>query len=89
MHLAWSSRRAAPAMALLQDLLNLGAESRMNVPGRSSGNWRWRCREDMLLLPAFQWLQELTATSKRSGPGTGRQMEVEYASPARAMPSRV
>jgi 4-alpha-glucanotransferase len=65
MELAWSSN-AALAIAPLQDLLNLGAESRMNVPGQASGNWRWRFREDMRSLPAFQWLQELTETSKRS-----------------------
>lgn len=63
--LAWSSS-AALAMAPLQDLLNLGSETRMNVPGRADGNWRWRCTEDMLLLPAFQWLHELTETSHRS-----------------------
>jgi 4-alpha-glucanotransferase len=34
--LAWSSS-AALAMAPLQDLLNLGSETRMNVPGRSTG----------------------------------------------------
>ena len=62
----------------------------MNVPGRASGNWRWRCPEDMLSLPAFQWLQQLTETSKRTGPGiTSQQMKQEYASPARAVPSQV
>jgi 4-alpha-glucanotransferase len=65
MELAWSSN-AELAIAPLQDLLNLGAESRMNVPGQASGNWRWRFQEDMLSLPAFQWLQALTETSKRS-----------------------
>ncbi len=65
MELAWSSN-AALAIAPLQDLLNLGAEARMNVPGQASGNWRWRFRENMLSLPAFQWLHELTETSKRS-----------------------
>ena len=63
--LAWSSS-AALAMAPLQDLLNLGSETRMNVPGRVDGNWRWRCTEDTLSLPAFQWLHELTETSHRS-----------------------
>ncbi len=29
-------------MAPLQDVLNLGAEARMNLPGRPSGNWGWR-----------------------------------------------
>jgi 4-alpha-glucanotransferase len=67
-HLAWSSK-AALAIAPLQDLLSFGAESRMNVPGRADGNWRWRCPEDMLSLPAFEWLRELTETSRRLGPG--------------------
>ena len=38
MRLAWSST-AALAIAPLQDLLNLGADSRMNTPGQASGNW--------------------------------------------------
>ena len=58
MELAWSSQ-AALAMAPLQDLLNLGNEARMNVPGRTDGNWRWRCTEEMLNDPAFEWLREL------------------------------
>ncbi|MRS04317.1 4-alpha-glucanotransferase, partial [bacterium] len=29
-------------IAPLQDLLNLGTESRMNFPGKPSGNWGWR-----------------------------------------------
>jgi len=65
--LAWSSK-AALAIAPLQDLLNLGAESRMNVPGRADGNWRWRFPAEMLSLPAFAWLQELTNRTKRSDP---------------------
>jgi 4-alpha-glucanotransferase len=89
MRLAWSSM-ASLTIAPLQDLLNLGAESRMNVPGRASGNWRWRCREEMLSCQAFQWLQELTETSKRSGPGiTAREMKLECAGPARAVPVQV
>jgi 4-alpha-glucanotransferase len=64
MRLAWSSA-AALAIAPLQDLLNLGKETRMNVPGRPDGNWRWRSTEDILSLPAFQWLQKLTNSSKR------------------------
>lgn len=65
MELAWSSI-AAVAVAPLQDLLNLGKEARMNVPGRSEGNWRWRCTEDMLSDPAFEWLRDLTKSAKRS-----------------------
>jgi 4-alpha-glucanotransferase len=85
--LAWSSM-AALAITPLQDLLNLGASSRMNVPGRPSGNWGWRCREDMLSNPAFEWLQELTETSKRSGPRiTAQEMKPGQAGSARAVPS--
>jgi 4-alpha-glucanotransferase len=72
MDLAWSSK-AALAMAPLQDVLNLGAESRMNVPGRAAGNWRWRCREDMLSPSSFKWLRDATETSKRSAASAGAQ----------------
>jgi len=65
--LAWSSI-AALAMAPLQDLLNLGKEARMNVPGSPLGNWRWRCTDGMLSASAFQWLRDLTETSNRSSP---------------------
>jgi 4-alpha-glucanotransferase len=64
MRLAWSSV-AALAIAPLQDVLNLGNEARMNVPGRADGNWRWRCTESMLSSPALEWLRDLTETSGR------------------------
>jgi 4-alpha-glucanotransferase len=66
MQLAWSSS-AALAIAPLQDVLNLGPEARMNVPGRAVGNWRWRCPEAMLSTPEIAWLQDLTKTTNRSG----------------------
>jgi 4-alpha-glucanotransferase len=66
MQLAWSSK-AALAIAPLQDVLNLGTEARMNVPGRAAGNWRWRCPEDMLSSTAIEWVRDLTETSNRSG----------------------
>ena len=62
--LAWHSR-AALAMAPLQDVLNLGRDARMNVPGIAGGNWRWRCTEAMLTDEPFAWLEDLTAGSKR------------------------
>jgi 4-alpha-glucanotransferase len=65
LRLGWSSV-AALALAPLQDLLNLGADARMNYPGRAEGNWRWRCNEDMLSAPAFEWFRDLTNTSNRS-----------------------
>jgi 4-alpha-glucanotransferase len=65
MQLAWSSA-AALAVAPLQDVLNLGAEARMNVPGRAEGNWRWRYTEGMLTPAIIQWLHDLTKTSDRA-----------------------
>ena len=65
MHLAWESV-AALAIAPLQDLLNLGNEARMNVPGRAEDNWRWRCTEEMLSTRAFDWMRDLTNMSGRS-----------------------
>jgi len=77
MRLAWSSP-AALAIAPLQDLLNLGSEARMNLPGRADGNWRWRVREDMLSPQAFQRLQDLTESCKRSvRPATPAREQVD------------
>ena len=62
--LAWSSS-AALAIAPLQDLLNLGAEARMNLPGSTEGNWRWRCTVEMLSTPDLDRLGGLTTSSNR------------------------
>ena len=62
--LAWSST-AGLAIAPLQDLLNLGAEARMNVPGSMGGNWRWRCTDEMLSQQIFERLLGLTMESNR------------------------
>ena len=32
----------------LQDVLGLGSEARMNLPGRAAGNWRWRFSWDQI-----------------------------------------
>ncbi|MFQ5469445.1 MAG: 4-alpha-glucanotransferase [Gammaproteobacteria bacterium] len=39
---------ANTAIIPMQDIMNLGTENRMNVPGTSSGNWRWRFNWDQL-----------------------------------------
>lgn len=65
--LAWKSQ-AALALAPLQDVLNLGADSRMNVPGSAAGNWRWRSPDDLASNPAFRWLRDITEMSRRVEP---------------------
>ena len=63
--LAWSSR-AALAIAPLQDLLNLGAEARMNLPGTATGNWRWRCTDQMFSRLDLDRLRALNGASNRT-----------------------
>ncbi len=52
--IVWEIIRAGYASASrifivpMQDLLNLGSEARMNIPGTPSGNWRWRFTSDQL-----------------------------------------
>jgi len=60
----WSSN-AGVAIAPLQDLLNRGVEGRMNVPGTATGNWRWRCTEEMLKPAVFERLRDLTSSAGR------------------------
>jgi 4-alpha-glucanotransferase len=57
--LAWSSI-ADYAMAPLQDVLDLGTDARMNLPGRASGNWGWRFQADMLTDGVLDRLRGLT-----------------------------
>jgi 4-alpha-glucanotransferase len=73
MRAAWESP-AGLAIAPLQDLLNLGAEARMNVPGSTDGNWRWRCTEAMFSDAAFGWLRELTTNSNRTSMGVNKEV---------------
>lgn len=60
----WSSKSGL-AIAPMQDLLNLGVEGRMNVPGVAAGNWRWRCTEATLKRSNFERLRELTVSAGR------------------------
>jgi 4-alpha-glucanotransferase len=66
MEMAWASD-AAMAIAPLQDVLNLGSEARMNVPGRAEGNWAWRCTSEMLSDASFEALADLTRRFNRMG----------------------
>ena len=47
------------AIVPLQDVLGLGSEARMNLPGTSKGNWRWRCRPDALTPELARKMREL------------------------------
>ena len=50
---------ADTAVVPMQDVLGLGTEARMNLPGRASGNWRWRMLESELTPELRDRLREL------------------------------
>lgn len=52
------------AIMPLQDVLELGDEARMNVPGVAEGNWSWRAEEQDVLL-ATERLKELARAAGR------------------------
>jgi 4-alpha-glucanotransferase len=56
------------AMVPLQDVLGLGNEARMNLPGTVQGNWEWRFRESVLTDELAEWLALLGRTYDRLPP---------------------
>lgn len=49
----------------MQDVLGLGAESRMNMPASPHGNWSWRVLPSQLGAKKAAWLREFTEESAR------------------------
>ena len=71
--LAFSSRSRL-AVIQAQDVLGLGAESRMNLPATVGGNWQWQLEEGQLtdelahrLRDATERWGRLAAASRQSG----------------------
>ena len=56
---------ANTAIIPLQDLLGLGTHARMNLPGTSSGNWRWRAKPGVLTPDLAEQLGELARLYER------------------------
>jgi len=58
--------KANLAVVPLQDLLNLGSEDRMNLPGSTGPeNWTWRYREGAVTFELAGRLRDLTGRTKR------------------------
>jgi 4-alpha-glucanotransferase len=49
----------------LQDVLGLGNEARMNLPGSTKGNWHWRCRPHAITQEMRDRLKQLTVMYDR------------------------
>jgi 4-alpha-glucanotransferase len=73
----WSSV-ASFTLAPMQDFLSLGAEARMNLPGRPGGNWTWRLEPDALT-------EELTARIQDNNYMYSRVAGQELAEPGKGI----
>ncbi|MDQ5851730.1 MAG: 4-alpha-glucanotransferase [Chloroflexota bacterium] len=69
--IAWDFIRLAftsvanTAVVPLQDVMSLGTEARMNLPGRAHGNWGWRYRDWMLTEALAHGLRNLAIATGR------------------------
>lgn len=66
------------AVVPVQDVLNLGADSRMNTPGIANGNWSWRMTREQASPERFAWVKtfasyygRLPKRERTGGDGTG------------------
>jgi 4-alpha-glucanotransferase len=64
LRLAFSSP-ARLAMVQAQDVLGLGSEARMNIPGRATGSWRWRMADGALTREHARRLRAATEEAGR------------------------
>jgi len=70
LEVAWDSR-AVLAVAPLQDVLGLGSDARMNLPGTEHGNWQWRYEPGQLTEENAARLRAVTESSGRARGRTG------------------
>jgi 4-alpha-glucanotransferase len=61
--LAYSSP-ARLAMVQAQDVLGLGSDARMNIPGRATGSWRWQMKPGAL---TAEHARRLRAAAEEAG----------------------
>jgi 4-alpha-glucanotransferase len=54
------------AIIPMQDILGLGSEARMNVPGKMKDNWQWRMKKNVLTKMLTQKMKKLTQTFERN-----------------------
>ena len=60
-------------VAQMQDYLELGAESRMNTPGKAEGNWAWRVRREQLTAALAEKIAGMTKLYGRGDPKPQKQ----------------
>lgn len=60
------STDAKLAIAPLQDYLGLGSEARINTPGTSSDNWRWRVQDEQISTDIRAQVAQMVRTAGRA-----------------------
>ncbi|HVW76307.1 MAG TPA: 4-alpha-glucanotransferase [Alloacidobacterium sp.] len=84
----WSLIRAAATSVAdlclfpMQDILELGAEARMNTPSSTGDNWGWRCPEHALKPELAQKLAALTEVTDRDGVIEDKEAEETAGAPS-------
>jgi 4-alpha-glucanotransferase len=58
---------ARTAIVPFQDVLGLGNEARMNLPGTTDRNWSWRFSWDQVTEEQAEWLAGMAETYGRTG----------------------
>ena len=77
------STKARLAIAPMQDYLGLGSEARLNTPGTSADNWRWRVEPERLTPALMDSIGNDVAAADRSppaGPLSGRSSSEPFSS---------
>jgi 4-alpha-glucanotransferase len=54
------------AIAPMQDFLGLGSEARLNTPGTTGGNWRWRLQSEQLTPELFEEVEAMVVDAARA-----------------------
>jgi 4-alpha-glucanotransferase len=62
--MVWASC-AETAIIPMQDILALGTEARMNIPGTATGNWGWRYRKSQVGEECFEPIRQLNIRYNR------------------------
>jgi 4-alpha-glucanotransferase len=52
-------------MLQAQDIVGLGSEARMNLPGTAKGSWKWRLKPGQLTAEHARTLREITGEAGR------------------------
>ena len=50
----------------MQDYLGLGSEARINIPGTSSNNWRWRLTDKQMTDAVCDNVADMVAAAERA-----------------------